>query len=49
MKHSSQGKEADLVCHATKQIKINNSVFVYRPMLATTNSIIDLRIYPITK
>ncbi|HAT1975885.1 TPA: hypothetical protein RJD93_001231 [Legionella pneumophila] len=49
MKHSSQRKEADLVCYATKQRKINNSVFVYRLTPVTTNSIIDLRIYPITK
>ncbi|HCP5225445.1 TPA: diguanylate cyclase, partial [Legionella pneumophila] len=40
-------KEADLACYAAKQRKINGSVCVYSPMLATTNHPIDTSIHPI--
>ncbi len=42
-------KEADLACYAAKQRKINGSVCVYNPMLATRNDTIDLGIHQVAE
>ncbi|HAT1958825.1 TPA: diguanylate cyclase [Legionella pneumophila subsp. pneumophila] len=42
-------KEADLACYAAKQRKINGSVCVYNPMIATRNDTIDLGIHHVAE